>query len=158
MKDFKRLDTSFDEFQFLNNMRDEFLPRLAKAFLTLDMDYLQPICGEGALAQISALRAAREAQGLYHDGVVLNVSRVEVLDAKTVESLSGGTLPVITVCGQVQYVHCLRDSEGEIKEGSESDIRAGMMIASLSRHYDPVSAELKWHVMEVVLHGEQMYL
>ena len=53
-------------------------------------------------------RAARESAGLWrHDGVVLNVSRVELMKAQTPER----GMPIMVVVAQVQYIHTVRNKK-----------------------------------------------
>lgn len=112
LRELKTLDAGFDEYSFLQEMRDEFLPSLAKAFFKLDMPFLKSHCRETALAQMKAVQAARDVEGLTHDGQVLNVSRVEIMQARTLDSSdAGGTLPVVVLSAQVQYIHCVRNKK-----------------------------------------------
>ena len=58
-----------------------------------------------------AVAAARAAEGLQHDGLILQVSKVELMQAKQFEDAAGGTLPLLLVSAQVQYIHTVRNSK-----------------------------------------------
>jgi import inner membrane translocase subunit TIM44 len=109
LRDIKALDSGFDEFEFISDMRDNFIPRIATAFFRLDNAVLAAQCRETALAQMKAVAAARETEGLRHDGTVLSVSKVELMQAKQLEDAGGGTLPLLLVSAQVQYIHAVRN-------------------------------------------------
>lgn len=49
-------------------------------------------------------------------------------------------------------------AQGDIVEGSESEIRAGMFVVALTRETVPATGELAWRVVELAMHGNQLYL
>ena len=109
LREIRLLDTSFDEFSFVAEMREQFIPVLARAFFRLDHPTLAAHCRPTAMAQMRAVAAAREAEGLEHDGTILQVSKVELLKAQQMEDAKGGTTPLLLVSAQVQYIHAVRD-------------------------------------------------
>ena len=90
-------------------VREQFIPVLARAFFRLDHPTLAAHCRATAMAQMRAVAAAREAEGLEHDGTILQVSKVELLKAQQMEDAKGGTTPLLLVSAQVQYIHAVRD-------------------------------------------------
>jgi hypothetical protein len=112
LRGIRSLDAGFDEYSFVVDMRDEYIPHLATAFFRLDMPFLQANCRPSALAQMAAVQAARAVECLSHDGQVLSVSKVEILQARTLDAGErGGTMPVVVVSAQVQYIHCVRNKK-----------------------------------------------
>ena len=109
MREIKALDSGFDEFAFIEEMRDDFIPLLARAFFRLDGPLLALHCAPTALAQMQAVGAAREKEGLEHDGTILQVSKVELLKATQLEDEKGGTAPLLLVSAQVQYIHAVKN-------------------------------------------------
>jgi hypothetical protein len=77
------------------------------AFFKLDMPVLRHYCKDSALAQMRAVAAAREIEGLSMDGTILNVQKVELVQAKALER----GLPILLVSSQVQYIHCIRNKK-----------------------------------------------
>jgi hypothetical protein len=103
-----QIDAGFSEHDFVQEMRDAFLPRLARAFLRHDLATLEKVCRETALAQCKSHQAARESAGIFrHDGVVLNVSQVNLMKATSLEQ----GVPVLLVSAMVQYINCARNKE-----------------------------------------------
>lgn len=96
-------------------MRDIIIPQVTKAFFRLDFPVLQQWCGETALAQVRAVAAAREIEGLTHEGQILQVSKVEMLSAKSLEKGP----PIILVMAQVQYIHAVRNRQVRRNAGGE---------------------------------------
>jgi len=78
--------------------------------------------------------AARAVEGLTHDGVILSVRRVEIAGARTLEMSGekGGSLPIILVSSQVQYIHTVRNKK--VSEG-------GRAAGARARGEVPVRAE-----------------
>lgn len=105
LREIKQLDAGFDEYTFISHMRDEYIPMISRAFFKLDMPVLRAHCKETALAQMRAVQAARDLEGLTHDGMILQVSRVELLQARSLER----GVPIVLVTAQVQYIHCVRN-------------------------------------------------
>jgi hypothetical protein len=103
-----QIDAGFSEHDFVQEMRDTFLPGLARAFLRHDLAALEKVCRETALAQCKSHQAARESAGIFrHDGVVLNVSQVNLMKATSLEQ----GVPVLLVSAMVQYINCARNKE-----------------------------------------------
>jgi len=108
VKEMKLLDRDFDEDGFLQEMKENFIPTLVRAFFRYDEPLLKRLCRETALAQCKSHQAARESANLWrHDGVILNVSRVELIKAQTLEA----GLPILVVSAQVQYIHTVRNKK-----------------------------------------------
>lgn len=111
VKEMKLLDRDFDEDGFLQEMKETFIPTLVRAFFRYDEPLLKKMCRETALAQCKSHQAARESANLWrHDGVILNVSRVELIKAQTLEA----GLPILVVSAQVQYIHTVRNKKVSI--------------------------------------------
>jgi hypothetical protein len=100
-------DAAFDAHAFVDEMTRVVIPTVVPAFFRADMAALRVWCKDAALAQVRAVAAARQIEGLAMDGLVLNVQRVEIGEAKTLER---GT-PIILVTSQVQYIHCIRNKK-----------------------------------------------
>jgi Tim44-like domain len=113
IKEILQIDSGFDQYAFVEEMRESLLPMLAKAFFKLEMVTLTRLCHDSALAQVRAVAAARAIEGLSHDGVILNVSKVEIASARSVERTGdqGGSVPVVVVTSLVQHIHAVRNKK-----------------------------------------------
>jgi hypothetical protein len=111
IREIKALDSGFDEFMFVQEMQGNFVPMLARAFFRMDGPILALHCASTALAQMQAVGAARQQEGLEHDGTILQVSKVELLKATQVEDEKGGSSPLLLVSAQVQYIHAVRNKK-----------------------------------------------
>jgi hypothetical protein len=49
-------------------------------------------------------------------------------------------------------------AQGDVVEGSESEIRAAIFVLALVRQWDAATGSLSWKVAEVAMHGSQLYL
>lgn len=187
-------------------LQDKFIPELARAFFSMDESRLSVMCRDAAMAQIRAVAAAREVEGLTMGSAVLAVQKTDFVQARKLEA----GVPIILVTSLVQYIHCVRNRtvraasarlrrclaavvlaprvqqaahaalsaghlwapvtflacrssqcsilQGEIVEGSESDIRATHFILAVTRDVDPATGALAWRVVEMSLQGTMAYL
>lgn len=76
-------------------------------FLPSRAAVLKKMCKDTALAQMKAVSAARNIEGITMDGTILNVQKVELVQAKSLEH----GVPIILVSSQVQYIHCVRNAK-----------------------------------------------
>jgi len=108
VRSMRLIDAGFDEFAFVVEMRDAFLPALCRAFFRHDVPALTRLCRETALAQCRSHQAARESAGQWrHDGVVLAVSQVNLMKAQSLEQ----GVPVLLVSAMVQYINTVRNKK-----------------------------------------------
>lgn len=156
LREIQQIDSGFDLFTFIQEMQDKIIPEVSKAFFQLDWAVLNKWCQESALAQLKAVEASRAVQGnITHDGVILNVHKVELIKAQTLER---DNTPAMLLSAQLQYIHCVRNAEGDIIEGSESEIRAGMLILLVTREYSAEEGRLTYRIAEMSLQGTQLFL
>jgi Tim44-like domain len=78
------------------------------------MPTLRHWCKDSALAQMRAVAAAREIEGLTMAGTILNVQKAELVQAKSLEK----GVPIILVTSQVQYIHCVRNKK--VSQGNQA--------------------------------------
>ena len=53
---------------------------------------------------------------------------------------------------------CLSHPQGEIVEGSESEVRAGIFVVALTREVDSETGELCWRAAEVSFNAGTLFL
>lgn len=87
------------------SVQDKFIPELAKAFFSMDESRLSVMCRDAAMAQIRAVAAAREVEGLSMGSSVLAVQKTDLVHARKLEA----GVPIILVTSLVQYIHCVRN-------------------------------------------------
>ncbi len=51
-----------------------------------------------------------------------------------------------------------RHPQGEITEGSESEIRAAFFVLAVTRDVDPATGALAWRVVEMSMQNSMLYL
>lgn len=89
--------------------QDKFIPELAGAFFSMDESRLSVMCRDAAMAQIRAVAAAREVEGLTMGvGAASPVLAVQKTDFVQARKLEAG-VPIILVTSLVQYIHCVRN-------------------------------------------------
>jgi hypothetical protein len=54
------------------------------------------------------------------------------------------------------FLHAL--AQGEVVEGSDSEIRLAVFVLALRREWSQEKGALIWKCMEVAMHGSQLYL
>lgn len=155
IREIKQLDSGFDQYTFVKEMQDSLIPTVASAFFRMDMPVLHKLCKDSALAQMNAVQAARDIEGLTMDGTILNVQRVEIATVKTLER---GDMPIVLTTSQVQYIHAVKNKKGEVVEGGEDSIRAAFFVLAVTREFDPETGALEWRVVEMSMQGSMLYL
>jgi len=48
--------------------------------------------------------------------------------------------------------------QGEVVEGSDSEIRAAFFVFAVTREFDAASNTLAWRVVEMTMQGSMLYL
>jgi hypothetical protein len=66
--------------------------------------------------------------------------------------------PLLTPCAFRPLPSISSVVQGEIVEGSESDVRAAVFLFSVTREPDPKTGELTWRAAELVMQGAMAYL
>jgi import inner membrane translocase subunit TIM44 len=161
VKEIWKVIPGFDTDEFVRRMEKELAPRLIKAHLRGDIEFFKDQLGEGVYHKLTADIDAREKDGLYLDPNVLDFeqqeSQLRILD---------GFGPVIMCTYRVQQIHCVRDVDGELVDGSETDVRAKFyhMVYTVHRCAgDPKLGEeehstyAKWKVAEYGFFGDVPY-
>lgn len=96
-----------------------------------------------------------QAAGFFrHDGIILDVSKVNLMQAKSMEA----GLPVMVLSAQVQYIHTARNKAGEIVDGSESSVKMSTFVVAVTREVDQASGTLEWKTAEIAMQNPQLYL
>ena len=130
IKDFRKLDPDFDIIPWSTATETTIAPALIKAHLRGDISKYKDQLSEAVYHKLSADIDARKKDGLVIDPNVLAFEQVEV----TVRHLEG-TGPVIVCMYRVQQIHCVRNTEGEVVDGDESDVRAKFYHMIFQQHY-----------------------
>ena len=107
-------------------MQKNVIPTVVSAFFKLDMPVLRHWCKDSALAQMRAVAAAREIEGLSMDGTILNVQKAELAQAKSLEK----GVPIVVVTSQVQYIHCVRNKKVRRRHDSRREADACAFVIS----------------------------
>lgn len=124
----RQIDPGFDVPQFVEEMREDIIPQVVRAFLLGDRKTLAFWCAipsapctvfllliflavrrckESALSQVGAHLRAREPEGLQLDPTILSVSHVDMQAAKIVSKTS----PILVVSAMVQQINCITNKK-----------------------------------------------
>uniref|UniRef100_A0A1J3IJ02 Mitochondrial import inner membrane translocase subunit TIM44-2 n=1 Tax=Noccaea caerulescens TaxID=107243 RepID=A0A1J3IJ02_NOCCA len=115
-KEIRRRDPSFSLPDFAAEVQEAIRPVL-EAYSKGDAETLKKYCAEEVIEHCTSERAALRSHGFFYDNKILHISEVEILETKMM-----GHTPVIIVRFQVQQIHCVRDKDGKIREGSQDTI------------------------------------
>lgn len=156
------LDPQFSLESWKHNCVEIMLPKIMHLFLSGRIKDLKPHLGTALYNRLSAEARARKKEGKIVDNNVLDITHAEILtctvDDKTISDGKGNNSPIIMLQFMCQQIHCVRNEDGKIVEGSEDDIRAYSYIAAFRRNYDEINGELNWKIVDFLLNGAIAYL
>lgn len=156
------LDPHFSLESWKHNCVEVMLPKIMHLFLSGRIQDLKPHLGTALYNRLSAEARARKKEGKIVDNNVLDITHAEILtctvDDKTISDGYGNNSPIIMLQFMCQQIHCVRNEDGKIVEGSEDDIRAYSYVAAFRRNYDDVNGELNWIIVDFLLNGAIAYL
>jgi len=161
VKEIWKVIPGFDHNEFARDIEQTLAPQLIRAHLAGDISPYQKHLGEAVYHKLTADIDARKKDGVVIDPKLLDFEQMEA-SLRMLE----GTGPVILCLYRAQQVHCVRDKDGEIVDGSESDVRAKFYQLIFTVHRvqgDPDEGEeehstyAKWKVAEYGFFGDQPY-
>jgi len=113
--DIRKLDRNFDVGQFIEGARTAY-GMILEAFWAGDRQTLRDFLDDSVLSRFEAALDAREADGLKVENRLLDITKVEVMEAELV-----GKMAQLTVHFTSEIVAVTRDSDGTVVEGDVSD-------------------------------------
>ncbi|KFK40424.1 hypothetical protein AALP_AA3G372000 [Arabis alpina] len=115
-KEIRSRDPSFSLPDFAAEVQEAIRPVL-NAFSKGDVETLKKYCSNEVIERCMTERAAFQSHGYFFDNKLLHISEVEVQETKMM-----GNSPIIIVRFQTQQIHCIRDKDGNIRDGGEDTI------------------------------------
>lgn len=134
-------------------MKTNLAPLLVRAHLEGDIKALKAWCGEGVFNKLSADIRARKQDGIFFDVNILDFEESQLV-MRSVEDRG----PIIVGVYMVQQINCIRDKEGNIKEGAVDDVRAKFYSMAFQPVYDEEQAMVRWQLVDYELAGDIAYL
>jgi predicted lipid-binding transport protein (Tim44 family) len=125
----KRIDNRFSVNEFLQGARGAY-EMILTAFENSDMDDIKPFLSEDVFEAFASVVASRREQGLDIDFTFVGVSELKLKDADFDEMTNEAELTV-RFLGEMTSV--VRDSAGDIIEGSPSDIKRQRDVWTFAR-------------------------
>lgn len=125
----KRIDNSFSVNEFLQGARGAY-EMILTAFENSDMDDIKPFLSEDVFEAFASVVESRREQGLDIDFTFVGVSELKLKDADFDEMTNEAELTV-RFLGEMTSV--VRDSAGDIIEGSPSDIKRQRDVWTFAR-------------------------
>ena len=153
----RKKDPAFIKENWTEEVKRTLAPLVIKAHLEGDSKSLKPWLTEGVFSRLSAEIRARKADGIVFDSNILEMDENAVI-LRFLEN--GGA--VILVVYMVQQINCIRNREGTVIEGAESEVRAKFYTLAFQQVYEELdgdenNAVLKWKVVDYQLAGDVPY-
>ncbi|RLN73285.1 hypothetical protein BBJ28_00011761 [Nothophytophthora sp. Chile5] len=128
---------------FQQNIEEIVLPGVLEAFLRGNSRDLKKWFGEAAYSRVNIAIRERKSEGLVMDPNVLSIDHVEVIEATDKQA------PIILMRFQAQQINCIRNREGEVVDGSETEVLAYYYIFAFQRDYDDEQEALRWRIVDL---------
>uniref|UniRef100_A0A7S0H3C7 Tim44-like domain-containing protein n=1 Tax=Amorphochlora amoebiformis TaxID=1561963 RepID=A0A7S0H3C7_9EUKA len=142
--EFLRIDSGFDEEEFLSEMQMYMIPVVVEAFMRGDLEFLRTISTGTAEAALHQAITQRRTLGHVYDSRILRVTHLDVSKFK----LEHGT-PQITIAFVCQHEHCVRNSAGDVVEGVEGGMQNVQYVWTLQRTFtNPI---FDWEISEFAM-------
>jgi len=148
VREVQRLDPDFEIEEFLQALQAETLPSVIQNFVEGNNDALRSVLSEGAYAMTYAAMKARVAEGHIMDPNVLHLEEPTLLLAQVMDKMP----PVFLVRSVAHQVNCIRNRDGEITEGSPSEIRTIIYMMAFQQEVDEDIGEVAWKIVEFGVH------
>jgi len=148
IREMRQIDPAFDVFELEEEAKAIFHSAF-NAFLMGDLDLIEKICGEMALAYFKALIKKREVEGVYpkYDNL-WDIEEAQLLGGHIPDK----KLPTFTFTIKTQEIHCnISKKEKKIVDGAEDRIMYNQYNFALTLHENPDIATTghKWELIEL---------
>lgn len=150
---FKELDPTFNQEEFLKDVRGYILPEVLDAYVKGDADILKSWLSEAPYNIWAANAKQYKEANLYSAGRVLDIRGVDILSAKL---LPPSDVPVYVIGCRAQEIHMYKNVKtDEIVAGMEDHIQLSTYAMVLTRIPENIEdPETKgWQVLELVRAG-----
>jgi hypothetical protein len=139
IRDFQKLDPHFNKEEWAAEVCQELVPAVIKAHLSGNISPHRKIMGEAVYQKLIADIRIRKQEGLVFDSTVIDCEE-RAVELKYPE---GSDSAYIVGHYAVQQLYCVKNREGEIIEGDESDIRMRIYTMLFQQHLEEVPTSLK---------------
>ncbi|WFC94666.1 protein translocase subunit [Malassezia brasiliensis] len=154
----KQLDPSFTLAQFSTDLREYVIPEVLDAFHAGQRQLLRQWCGDATYNVLMATIDPYLQRGYLPQGRTLDLSNVEVLQGKMLET---GPMPVLVISFQTQELMYFTDPRtGEVKEGSIEQANLCRYAMVLTRVESELDNEITggWKIVELARRGEAAFM
>ncbi|PKI84192.1 protein translocase subunit [Malassezia vespertilionis] len=155
---FKQMDPTFTMAGFTNDLREYVIPEVLDAYHTGQRHLLRQWCSEATYNVLMATIDPYLQRGYIPDGRILDLSSVEIIQGKMLET---GPMPVLVVSFQTQELMYFTDPRSnEIKEGSVEQANLCRYAMVMTRAEDELRNEITggWKIVELARRGQIAFM
>lgn len=141
----QRQDPGFDQNLFLEDMEEYMIPVVINAFLRPNIPMLKIVC-EGSAARLAwQSNKERVTAGHTWDSRILDVDHIDMQKVIVVNNI-----PYVHLTFSCQHVHCIKNEEGEIVEGRETELKRVFYQWIMRRDFE--NPDFDWKIAEFHFH------
>ena len=158
VRSFKSLDPSFTLANFTVELREYVLPELLDAYHAGQGGLLRQWCGEATYNVLMATIDPYMQRGLIPEGRILDLSNIEILQGKMLET---GPTPVLVISFSTQELMYFKDPRsGEVKAGNVDQANLCRYAVVMTRVPSELDNELTggWKVLELARRGQAAFM
>ena len=144
VKSIKERQPDFRIEEFLRLLRTYVVPEVLEAFVSGDLNTLRKWCSESSFKVIETTFTPALAQGNIIGGRILDIRDLDLIAAKNLEDI-----PTIIVSANVQQIFYIKNSNGEVVEGSETVPETLQYIMALGFNMNEANST-GWTIMEMI--------
>ncbi|WFD29085.1 protein translocase subunit [Malassezia sp. CBS 17886] len=154
----RELDPKFTMTGFSLELREYVVPEVLDAYHGAQRHLLRQWCGEATYNVLMATLDPYLKLGYIADGQILDLSNIEILQGKMLET---GPTPVLVVSFQTQELMYFKDPRtGEVKEGSVEQANLCRYAMVLTRLEEELQNEVTggWKIVELARRGQTAFM
>ena len=158
VRSIKQLDPSFTLAGFTTELREYVVPEVLDAYHTAQRNLLRQWCGEATFNVLMATLEPYMKRGYVADGRILDLSSVDVVQGKMLET---GPMPVLVITFQTQELMYFKDPKtGEIIDGSVEQAIQCRYAMVLTRVESELENEITggWKIIELARRGQTAFM
>jgi len=143
-----KMDPNFCREQFLRDCEKDIIPNILEAIIRGDLDILEDWCYEAPFNILATpIRQAKQL-GYFFDSMILDIEDIDLIMGKMQDQG-----PILAISFTAQQILCLRDSQGNVKEGDPEKVMRLTYIMVLCRDQTELDPKAAWRLLEMATTG-----
>ena len=143
-----KMDPNFCREQFLRDCEKDIIPNILEAIIRGDLEILEDWCYEAPFNILATPIRQAKQMGYFFDSMILDIEDIDLIMGKMQDQG-----PILAISFTAQQILCLRDSQGNVKEGDPEKVMRLTYIMVLCRDQTELDPKAAWRLLEMATTG-----